>query len=822
MRIIILFFFMFFLVVTVNAAKLSGLVTDNNGNALPFSSILVKGTSLGTSANNMGRYFINLEPGTYIIICQHIGYARAEKTITFTGEEQTLNFQLTRQELVLNEVIIKKGEDPAYEIIRKAIKKRKEYLTETEQFSCEVYIKGQFSLRDYPKKFFGQKVDFEDGDTSKRKIIFLSETVAKYSVDKSNKRKIEVTSTRVSGQSNGFGFSSPRVISFYENIVQVGEGLNPRGFVSPVADGALNYYKYKYEGSFTEDGRLVNTIKIIPRRKYEPLFSGTVYILEDEWRIHSVNLQLTKESQMELVDTLHIEQLYFPVTNNQWAIKSQVIYPAIKFLGFDATGNFVSVYSKYNLSPAFDKKFFNNVLLKFDTGSNKKTTAYWETIRPLPLTEQEAKDYKRKDSLELVRKDPKYLDSIDHIRNKLTVSSVLLFGKTFSKEKNRESFTISPLIETIAFNTAEGWNMSLRLNYFKRLDSVNPRKSISVTPVIRYGFSNKLLNAYASVNYNYGKKYFSSVNIAGGKRIYQFNNANPIAAFSNTISTLVWERNYMKIYQAWFARLNYTKGIGDGLTLGASFLYQDRIPLENTTDNIWKNWKRRELTPNYPTELMTQNFLRHQAFTATLSINWQPGSKYIEFPDRKVNIGSKFPRLNLSYTQALKNVFGSDVDYSKWKFSINDNLNLKLGGAFSYRFTLGGFINRARVEAPDYIHFNGNQLSTASEYLNSFQLAPYYKYSNTNDFYTTLHAEYHLNGLLTNKIPLFRKLNWHLVTGSNAFYVNEKNNYIEVFAGIENILKFFRLDLVWGFEQGRQSARGFRVGFPIVSNRNDD
>lgn len=822
MRKILLLSFTSFFVITVNAAKLSGLVTDNNGIALPFSSILVKGTSLGASANNMGRYFINLEPGTYTIICQHVGYARMEKTITITNEEQTLNFQLVRQELVLNEVVAKKGEDPAYEIIRNAIKKRKEYLTETDQFSCEVYIKGQFSLRNYPKKFFGQKVDFEDGDTSKRKIIFLSETVAKYSVDKPNKRKVEVMSTRVSGQSNGFGFSSPRVISFYENNVKIGEGLNPRGFVSPVADGALNFYKYKYEGSFTEDGRLVNTIKVIPRRKYEPLFSGTVYILEDEWRIHSVNLQLTKESQMELVDTLHIEQLYFPVANNQWAIKSQVIYPAIKFLGFDATGNFVSVYSKYNLNPAFDKKFFNNVLLKFDTGSNKKTTAYWESVRPLPLTEQEAKDYKRKDSLELVRKDPKYLDSIDRIRNKLTLSSVLLFGKTFSKEKNRESFTINPLIETIAFNTVEGWNLSLRLNYFKRLDSVNNRKSISITPVIRYGFSNKLLNAYVSANYNYGKKYFSSVSIAGGKRIYQFNNANPISNFGNTISTLVWERNYMKIYQAWFARLNYVKGIGDGLTVGAGLSYQDRLPLENTTDNVWKNWKRRELTPNYPTELITQNFLRHQAFTATMSINWQPGSKYIEFPDRKVNIGSTFPRFNLSYTQALKNVLGSDVDYSKWKFSISDNLNLKLGGALSYRFTMGGFINKTKVQVPDYIHFNGNRLSTASEYLNSFQLAPYYQYSNTNNFYTTLHAEYHLNGLLTNKIPLFRKLNWHLVAGSNAFYVNEKNNYIEVFTGLENIFKVFRLDLIWGFEQGKQSARGFRLGFPIVGNRNDD
>ena len=93
-----------------------------------------------------------------------------------------------------------------------------DYLKEIKQFTTEVYIKGQMQLRDYPKKFMGQKVDFEDGDTSKQKMLLLSETIAKYSVSEPNQRKIEVVSTKVSGRSNGFGFSSPQIISFYENI----------------------------------------------------------------------------------------------------------------------------------------------------------------------------------------------------------------------------------------------------------------------------------------------------------------------------------------------------------------------------------------------------------------------------------------------------------------------------------------------------------------------------------------------------------------------------------------------------------------------------
>jgi len=112
----------------------------------------------------------------------------------------------------------------------------------------------------------------------------------------------------------------------------------------------------------------------------------------------------------------------------------------------------------------------------------------------------------------------------------------------------------------------------------------------------------------------------------------------------------------------------------------------------------------------------------------------------------------------------------------------------------------------------DYRHFNGNQIFFASEYLNSFQVAPYYANSTTTSFYTTLHAEHHFNGLLTNKIPLFKRLKWNLVAGTNAFYVNQDNNYVEVFAGLENIFKLFRVDVVGSYLNGNNGQIAVRLG----------
>lgn len=794
------------------AGKISGIVTNDKGAVLPYASISIKGTTKGTTANNEGRYFINLPAGSYTLVCQYVGYKREEKQVTVTAGDQEVNFILGLQEFILGEVIVQKGEDPAYEIIRQAIRKRPYYQGQPEKFQCEVYTKGQMKLRDYPKKIFGQTVDFEDGDTSKRKILYLSETVATYSVDKPGKAKVEVISSKVSGQSNAFGLSAPQILSFYDNIINIDDALNPRGFISPISANALNHYRYKYEGAFFEDGRQINRIQVIPRRKYEPLFSGYINIVEDEWRIHSLQLQLTKESQMEIADTLQIEQLYIPYDKDIWVIKSQVAYPTIKMLGFDVRGSFASIYSKFDISPQFKKGFFNNTVLKYLDSSNKKTQDYWENTRPVPLLEDEIRDYSRKDSLEKVRSSPQYLDSIDKRRNKIG-AGIILYPKTFTWGKKHSSFTMDPILKMVNYNTVEGLVTEFNGTYIKKLDTtIFGRKSLFAMPVIRYGFNNDHLNASLTAGYNFGKKYFNSISIGGGKTVLQFNNANPVNPRANTIATLYYSRNYLKIYEAWFGRVAYTAGLGEGLTLNLSVQYQDRMPLENTTGLRWKKYNNRAFTPNYPTELFTENFKRHQAFMLVSGLSWQPGSKYIEFPDRKVNMGSAYPRFTLDYIQAFQNILGSDVQYSKWSFGVSDNVKMNLAGLFSYRLGMGGFLSTDSVNVQDYIHFNGNRFLRAAPYLNSFQLAAYYQYSNTEQFYTTGNIEYHLNGFLTNKIPGFRQLNWNLVLGANAFYVNTDNNYVEAFAGLENVLKIFRIDFVQAWQSGKRGTYGFRIG----------
>lgn len=805
------------------AQKIKGTVTGRDGKPLAYASVFIKGSGNGTHAGNEGKYALKLPDGKYTLVCQHVGYRKAEADVLVSGDDHEINFVLDQQELTLAEAIIKTGEDPAYPVIRNAILKRTYYRDQPSRFQCRVYTKGQLRLRDFPKKLLGRKIDFEDGDTSRQKFLFLSETIADYSVNGPGHEQTDVISSRVSGQSNGFGLSAPRIFSFYDDNILIGDNLNPRGFISPISGNALHYYRYKLEGTFFEDQQLIYMIRVTPKRKFEPLFSGTISIVDGDWRIHSLSMELLKSSQMEFLDTLRIEQLYRPVDEKTWFISSQVVRPSVKLLGFDAYGSFVNVYSGLDLSPDFSRQKFGSTILKYHDSANRRASAYWDQNRPVPLLPEELQDYGRKDSLELLKRNPHYQDSLDKRRNRISLPALVLLGQQFNRETRRRSVSIPALIDMVAFNPAEGWVIQPFLTWTKRADSLPAgRKRISITPVIRYGFSNRHINPHLTLRYTFGKSHASVISLSGGSRVFQFNNNSPIGEQGNSLSCLWSEENRIKSYEARYLRGSFRKRAGEGFSWYAGFQFQDRRPLENTSDYTWRDKADKAYTPNYPNEISNQNIIRHQVFYTILGLSWQPGTRYIELPDRKISLGSRHPVFSVSYTRNFSRLFGSDADFSKWQFSVKDDINFRLAGNLRYRWSMGGFMDNDKVFLPDYNHFNGNISRFATAYLNSFQLLPIYQYSNTARFYALAHLEHNFHGMLTNKIPVIRRLNLYLVAGGNGFYYRDAG-YFELFAGLDNIFKQFRIDFVQSWLDGRRWQNGFRIGLSRNGrDRSDD
>ncbi len=810
------------------AQKIYGTVFNSQGDLLPYASITIKGTTKGTSANDKAKYALQIGKGTFTVLCQNLGYTAFEKTVTVTNDLE-LSFVLTQQKLSLETVVINSNrEDPAYEVIRNAIKKRNFYNTQVEKFTCNIYNKDLIKLDALPKKVFGRKIPDVDRkemglDSTGKGIVYLSESVSKISVQKPDKVKLEVVSSRVSG-SDGFGFNFPTFISLYKNnVVIFTERFNPRGFISPIADGAIGYYKFKLLGTFYENGKSINTIKVTPRRAFEPLFSGIINIVDDEWSIYSFDLLLTKKAQLEILDSLQITQLHVAVDKDVRRVKNQLLHFNFNVFGIKSNGNFLTVYSDYDVKPAFGKKYFDNVIMKYDTGVNKKTAAYWDTVRAVPLEKEEELDYQIKDSTYKANKDSllskNTIDSLN--KNQPKIKPFSLFSGGINRRhltiKKVINYGIEGIINNSQYNPAEGLVLQAKLYYsiYKR----NSRTGVRIEPVFRYGLSNTHLNVYTRVVLNSRtedsarkiKRY--TIAFAGGKRVSEFNKQGAYLPLYNTISTLFYGQNYLKTYENYFGSISFGKRYESGLQLTVSALYEDRIPLQNTSDFTLIKSKANNIRPNFPTDRIATQFTPHQAVITSATVSFKPGQRYIQFPNYKAAIGSKYPTFTLYYTKGINSVFGSDVNFDKYNFTIQDDKNLKLAGTIKYKIGVGGFLNNKAVYIQDFQHFNGNLTLGASEYVNSFQLAPYYANSTTASFYNIIHIEHHFNGLITNKIPLFRKLNWNVVAGTNSFYVNKNNRYIEGFAGLENIFKIFRVDVVYGYlnNNGKPNT-GIRIG----------
>ena len=818
------------------AGLLKGKVTDEKGTPLPYATIYLQGTTTGVNANSKGDFELNISPGLYKVVCQYVGYKQTTYNLTVTSTETIQHdFILKAQNLDMKEVVIHaSSEDPAYEIIRNSIKRRKFHLDQVHSFQTSIYLKGVIRSRKMPNKFMGKDVKDETDavDSVGKGVLYLTEEEADYYTN-GDKEKTIIHSVHESGNQSGLGFSQfPPVITFYDNDVNI-FGSSSRGFISPVSDNALNYYKYKLLGQFVEDGKTIYKIKVIQKRAYEPCFNGTIYIVDDEWAIHSLDMTLAKQSGMDIVDTLKVGQLFLPLQKDTWVVKSQVLYFTINMLGFDITASGVTVYNNQKVNEQIpDSVFAHKIISTYDKTANKKDTSYWNN-RPIPLENDEKRDFVMKDSLNKRFNTPEHLDSMRRKRNKFKPLSYLISDYSYSTKENKNTFTINNLLlglgesNIINYNIVEGFNVAPKLSWRHMVDT---GKTFYGDVAVRYGFSNTHFNAIGRLYYMTRDRSWLNrswmFGVEGGKYVFQYDPDNPVLPWFNTYTALFFQENDLKIYERYegaaFVRRNY----GNGLSWFVKASYQDRLPLQNTTDYVVTNWGRAPFNTNMPAHLTTvaPPWVKNDAALIHASVSYKPGFTYTQYPDYKVANGSKWPRLTLTYDKGILGIFNSVSDFDKWRFTIQDNVHMKLFGELKYNIGIGGFLNSNYVAVPDLMHLYGDRgIGYAAPYLQSFQFAQYYDFSNKEPIYGEAHLEYHLNGLLSNKIPLLRQARYYLVMGGNAFYARQSDYYTEAFIGIDNIgwklVRVLRVDFVqsWDSYMGHNSGIRFGLSIPAVT-----
>ena len=493
---------------------------------------------------------------------------------------------------------------------------------------------------------------------------------------------------------------------------------------------------------------------------------------------------------------------------DSWVKRSQTIDFGFKFLGFQGDGQFIAVYSNYDFQPQFSEQSFTNEVLIFTEEANKKDSLFWKGTRPVPLTDEELRDYIKKDSIQELRKSKKYLDSVDAVSNKLKPLDIIT-GYSYKNSYNKWRLSYDGIFPGINFNTVQGWNASAGLRYFKWYDE-NQTEWLSIFGDASYGISEDRVRFTGGITKNFNRTNRLRLSLFGGSKVQQFNAREPISPIVNTVSTLFFERNYMKVYELNYAQAAYSQELFNGLRLFTNFGYEQRKPLFNTTDYVTIPNDDVSYTSNNPlnsSDFENAAIEEHSIFKTNISADITFGQKYMTYPDGKYNLGNnKYPAL----TVTLENGLGaskSEYNYSQLRASLYQSINTGNKGEFAYRLKGGTFFNADNISFVDYQHFNGNQtrIGTSSNYTNVFNLLPYYQLS-TNKSYFEGHVEHDFKGWILGKIPGINQLNFNLVAGAHLLSIENNKPYSEFSVGIDNLgignFRFLRLDYVRSYYNG--------------------
>lgn len=831
----------FFLVLAelpASSQKLKGRIFDQSGDPVGYATVYINELKLGTTSNARGDYELRLPPGSYNILYQSLGYEPVIETIVIGEDDVEKNAVLPEQIYEIPEVRISRSdEDPALSIMRKVIGLTPYYLNYIDHYKAEVYIKGNLFIRRIPKIIQRSMRMGRNGESS-----YVS-AGGKPSEDEDILKEGDSFFLE---SFNEIEFNAPdkyvqRVISFNSTFPDQGNDISPMDYIqasfyqpviaelaiSPLSPQAFSYYKFRYIGTTFQGNNTINKIEVIPRQKSQQLFSGTIFIIEDLWCLHSVDL--TNEN---IAGKIRVRELYIPVKEDVWMPVSHQFDIDLQIIGIRADVGYTSSVKYLDVTPneklqkpgdlatGFAGRYqpdslvtksgseINRILQKeeltnrdmvklgrlldkeskktrpdsvaksleikdntthiIEPDASKKDSAYWADIRPIPLSEIELKSVRKSDSIRTasseIRKSSADTSSFQGSQKRLsgfrTTINRVMSGHTWSDTSGLR-FTYGGLmnLKSFSFNTVDGFIYGLDFRINKQL---RHSRSISVYPDFRFAFSREKLMWRVNANYSVQGMNPSQFYIRTGRTSTDMGKSGGIDPLINSFTSLIMERNYMKLYDSRYLTIGYETEIINGLKLNFEGGYEERRLMDNNTSfSIFDT--RREYTPNIPVNEYLDpdngisSFLSdNNHFEFVTNVTFTPYQKYRVYNGNKSPQGSDWPTFMVTWKHGANQDVSSSGNYDHFDMFRLEVSQRRETGPFSelrWRIRTGGTTNKNVLPWFDFFHFNSQPIRILIDsYDDAFMLPAYYSL-NSPEFFGEAHLRYTTPYLLLKLLP---------------------------------------------------------------------
>ncbi len=772
---------------------------DATGKGLPYTNIYFPHSTIGTTSDSTGRFKIKSYSPEDTLIFSQIGY----QTVKLGMKPRVIFHVIVRmkqENQTLGEVVIKPGENPAFPIIRQIIRHRKKNdPNRLERFSAQTFtdISARFTnikLSELKGNLLKQLRKYlpQQKDSSKMGFIplFYSKKITNTFIDhKKHLSQSQVIAFKENGlgllkdlQISRYSNSLSTLMNFYDNYVD----LLGHNFVSPIGGLGRQFYKYYLADSTLQNGRMIYTIKYVPKNNKDLAFKGRFIVIKGLWAIQDIEASLPRIANVNFLNEFGISYRY------------QILNDSISFF----KSNKVTATFNYNKLPKNHRSMLE--INKYTAYNNVKTG---QTARQLVPAETGKVASKRNAGTVSDTLFTRYSNSSQNISGKQisrSIDSINNIGWVRFLNKTTDMFVteyynvgkyeIGPFLNLIQLNRVEG----LRLSFGGRTGSqLNPNYSIGA--MAGYGFKDKQWKYNTFFTWKFKTQHRTILRFHTSKDLQLLGMYGHIRLIKENTTTL-GEDSFIS---AFFKR---TQNFRRAMFFQTSIYFEREwkkgfltgLKLEN--DKIQDN----QYVPFIQNGIDIGQ-IRTQAATLKLRFSWH--EKIIDRFLRRYYIGTHFPIINILGTFGRYEAGNQTGNYYKIHMTLKQRF---LIGIPMVRYIVETGALFGKVPFPLLEIHRGNESYGLSRFrfnlLNNATIA--------SDRYFSFMGEIFMNGIITNRIPLLRRLNVKSVFSVKYLYsqLNNKHagvvsfpwdmnlpghHYLELGVGITSIFKFLRVDYVW-------------------------
>ncbi len=383
-----MFFFLFFH--SVNAQSvINGTIRDDSTNAsLPFVHLVLDLPGKPGTVSNIDGFFSLVVPsgadGQTLVLMSCVGYEL--RKITLSDLRANPDVRMTSKALSIGEVVIKATEDPAYEIIRRAVENRKENNPENlPHYTYRSYNKASVDVDRTNKE--ASAID-STGFANAR--LFLMESVTDIAYVRPGKWRETVVASKLSGVKNPM-FSmlsnSFQPFSVYTNYLNI---LN-FDYLNPVSPGSRQKYIFELVDTVDVQGETSYIITYQPRvNAMGRLLKGSLTIGTETYAI--VNFRGENVDAYSLM-FFEVRQAYAK-TDGMWFPKeSKTLYRLEDAENPAMLINSTTYNQDIDLKNIPVSKTFGPVQVAQEDSAGLVSEDTWQKVRPFELDSNEQNTY---------------------------------------------------------------------------------------------------------------------------------------------------------------------------------------------------------------------------------------------------------------------------------------------------------------------------------------------------------------------------------------------------------------------------------------------